>query len=85
MSEPTLEVVQAAASSKVELTVAGHTVALEGPEPTMELAVLAMHLLKESSGYAQRSTVGFAPGPADLQLATPAPDGSYWDDGEGEE
>jgi hypothetical protein len=56
-------------TSKVEITVAGHTVAVEGPEQTEHLAALALRLYRETADDARLMPMGFSAQPADLQIA----------------
>ncbi|MET0701654.1 MAG: hypothetical protein ABWY93_18545 [Mycobacterium sp.] len=75
---PPAELLAVGATTKIELTVAGHTVAVEGAETANELATLALSLFRETAGYAQRSTIGFAAGAAETSLAPPGE--SNWAD-----
>lgn len=53
----------------IEITVAGHTVAVEGPENTAELAALALYLYRTTELSARAMTTGFSAGAADLRDA----------------
>lgn len=61
------ELTVAAPPAKVEITVAGHTVAVEGPESTAELAALALYLYRTTALAARDIPLGFTAGAADLR------------------
>lgn len=57
--------------AKVEITIAGHSVAVEADEPAADLAALAQALLERTAVYAARTPVGFSTVSAQVERAEP--------------
>lgn len=65
-------------SSRVEITVAGHTVAVESPDPLADVVGYALSLYEQTAGAAARSPVGFDTAGGNFERATLYAEG--WED-----
>lgn len=59
--------------TKIDLTVAGHTVIVESAEPLDVVAAKALELFRETAEYARRSPAGFAASGGQFERAQPTP------------
>lgn len=53
--------------TKVDITVAGHTIIIEADESLDVVSYLALDLYRQTSDTTKRLTVGFAPGAAQVE------------------